>query len=284
MQPLLEPVVRPLRPNEMHLAIQWATEEGWNPGPHDCDVFANADPGCLLAGEVNGEPAGVISAAKIAPGFGFMGFLVVPPQFRGLGLGKALWRGALRRLEGRVIGLDAVPEQQANYARDGFVFTHRTLRFIGTAPMSPTPRRRGVREAGEFPFATLAVYDAMCAGCLRPLFLRSWLALPRSRSLVYLREGRVCGMGMVRHCLEGARMGPLFADDPEAADALFEALMGFEPGTPLVIDVPEPNAQAVALMRRFGLKPVMEAARMYRGKVPARPLTRVYGVTSCALG
>jgi len=51
------------------------------------------------------------------------------------------------------------------------------------------------------------------------------------------------------------------------------------------LDVPLPNADAVALAERHGLRGVFETARMYAGgNAPACELQRVYGITSFELG
>ena len=284
MRSALEPIIRPLNDNEMHLPIRWAAAEGWNPGRHDWSVFAVADPGCLLTVEAGGMPAGVVSAARVSPGLGFIGFFVVPPEYRGNGYGARLWRAALARLEGRVIGLDSVTEQQANYARAGFAFAHRTLCYGGMAAATPAPWPRRVVGVSTVDFAALAAYDRRCFGRRRSGFLGAWMALPESRALAWVGDGQVRGLGVVRRCLTGARIGPLFADDDTVAEELFDALAGFAPGEALSIDVPEPNAAGMALARRRGMEPVVEAVRMYRGAAPERPLHRIYGVTSFALG
>ena len=51
-----------------------------------------------------------------------------------------------------------------------------------------------------------------------------------------------------------------------------------------VLDVPEPNAEALALAQVHGLSPVFETARMYAGPEPACRLETVYGITSFELG
>jgi hypothetical protein len=48
--------------------------------------------------------------------------------------------------------------------------------------------------------------------------------------------------------------------------------------------VPEPNAGAIALADRHGLKPSFEVARMYRGPAPDLPLERIFGITTFELG
>ena len=50
------------------------------------------------------------------------------------------------------------------------------------------------------------------------------------------------------------------------------------------LDPPEPNGPAVALAKRYGLEPVFETARMYRGAVPELPLEKIFGITTFELG
>jgi hypothetical protein len=89
---------------------------------------------------------------------------------------------------------------------------------------------------------------------------------------------------VLRACRVGFKIGPLFADTPAIARALFTAAAAEAGGAPLSIDVPEPNAMAVDLASQFGLAPVFETARMYRGPAPDLPLERIYGVTTLELG
>jgi len=282
--------IRPLRLEEMNLPVDWAAAEGWNPGLHDAAAFHAADPGGFLVAEIAGEPVGVISAVKTGADFGFVGFYIVTPEWRGKGCGMALWRAAMARLEGRAVGLDGVVAQQANYAKSGFVLAHRNVRYGGLAPVGgavaveETDPATDVRAADAVSFAELAAYDAAHFGCARTEFLRAWLALPESRARVVVRGGAVAGFGVARRCREGVKIGPLFADDEAVAEALFAALSGLAPGERLFLDVPEPNAAAVALARRHGLAPVFETARMYRGPAPSLPLARIHGITSFELG
>ena len=47
---------RPMRKDEISLAIDWAAAEGWNPGLDDAACFATVDPDAFLIGEIDGEP------------------------------------------------------------------------------------------------------------------------------------------------------------------------------------------------------------------------------------
>jgi hypothetical protein len=104
-------------------------------------------------------------------------------------------------------------------------------------------------------------------------------------------ESRLVGYGVIRPAPAFAKIGPLFADTPEIAETLFRTLVAglaaeADPGAPfeVALDVPEPNAAAVALAERYGMKPSFETARMYTGPVRAVDLPTVYGITSFELG
>ena len=92
------------------------------------------------------------------------------------------------------------------------------------------------------------------------------------------------GLAVLRPCREGSKIGPLFAEDPVAARALFAALLAAAPTGPVFLDLPEPNADALAMARDAGMAPAFETARMYAGAAPVLPLHRVYGITSFELG
>jgi Acetyltransferase (GNAT) domain len=82
-----------------------------------------------------------------------------------------------------------------------------------------------------------------------------------------------------------ATIGPLIADRPLIASALYAALCNAVPeGDAVFLDVPLPNADALALAQAHGLHSVFETARMYAGPVPAIEGQRVYGITTFELG
>jgi hypothetical protein len=89
---------------------------------------------------------------------------------------------------------------------------------------------------------------------------------------------------VIRPCFHGHKIGPLFADSAEIAEALFQGLSSSVPGQVLFLDTPEPNHAAVNLAKRHGMAPVFGTARMYSKGEPEIDLMKVFGVTSFELG
>lgn len=274
-----------MRAAELPLALDWAAAEGWNPGLADGACFLAADPGGFLIAELAGEPVGCVSAVRYGGAFGFLGFYIVRPGFRGQGHGLALWRAAMARLRPAVVGLDGVVAQQANYRRSGFDLLHRNIRFGAASPHAP--RRAdapAVLPTGEADLPAIAAFDRRFFPAPRAAFLRAWVSAPGHVARIVPGPDGLRGFAVLRPCREGSKIGPLFAEDPAVARALFADLLAAAPPGPVFLDLPEPNADALAMAHEAGMTPAFETARMYAGTAPALPLHHVYGITSFELG
>lgn len=275
--------VRSAKLEDMGFIVGLAEREGWNPGLSDGESFFRADPEGFFIGGRAGEPVGCISAVRYGA-FGFIGLYIVKEECRGNGYGMALWERAMERLQGCNIGLDGVVMQQENYKRSGFRLAHRNLRFCGVIPAPAPPAAPGILPAKSVPFPEIAAYDARHFPARRGAFLSRWLTMPEARTLCCYREGKLRGYGTIRRCASGCKIGPLFADDDEIAEALFLGLADFAEGSAVSLDIIEPNEKARALCGRFGMARQFETARMYTGETPALDWDGVYGITTFELG
>ncbi|MFO1101685.1 MAG: GNAT family N-acetyltransferase [Methylocystis sp.] len=273
-------VIRRMSRTELDVALDWAAAEGWNPGLHDAESFHAVDPDGFFLAECAGEALGCICATAYDEAFGYVGLLIVRPPYRGQGVGARLLSVALRHVQGRNVGLDAAIAMQEFYARYGFEFAYRNIRqrCVGGG-QSPT----GLMELASVPFEEIQRYDATVFPTARPTFLSRWIA-QSSASLAVIREQELAGYGVLRACREGYKMGPLFADDPEIADALFQGLRARASGAAVFLDTPDANPEAIELATRRGLTPIFDAARMYRRGTPPGRIDHCYGVTTLELG
>jgi GNAT superfamily N-acetyltransferase len=146
--------IRAMRPDEISVAVEWAAAEGWNPGLADAACFATVDPHGFLVGELDDAPAATISCVNYDPSFSFLGFYIVREDVRGLGYGVRMWNAAIAHAGPRVVGLDGVIAQQANYARSGFKLAYANIRYGGCA-IGICPRQADVVPLGEVPFAAV---------------------------------------------------------------------------------------------------------------------------------
>lgn len=266
---------------DIDFAVDWAADEGWNPGHHDADAFYAVDERGFLVGELRDEPVACISVVAYDESFGFLGFYIVRPEHRGRGYGLQMWNAGMEYLCERNVGLDGVVAQQDNYRKSGFRYAYANQRF---ETLGGGTRPEGVVPAADVSFEDMLAYDSTCFPVPRPIFLRHWLSMPTSTALAVTGDGGVRGYGVIRACRRGHKIGPLFADTHEIAETLYRALASEVPGEPVFLDVPMPNPAAVALAGGYGMKPVFETARMYTGAIPAAPLERIFGVTTFELG
>ncbi|MEL7086487.1 MAG: GNAT family N-acetyltransferase [Cyanobacteria bacterium J06597_1] len=271
---------------QLDMVIDWAASEGWNPGLHDASSFYTTDPTGFFIGLLDGQPIASISAVRYGTTYGFIGFYIVHPDYRGQGYGLKIWQTGLDYLKGRTIGLDGVVAQQANYIKSGFQLAHRNIRYEGIGGNFDCPNP----QSNIVPLASLdadkiITYDRAFFPADRTQFLNSWLQYPDSVGVAVIDGNLITGYGLLRPCRTGYKIGPLFADTPQIAQDIFHSLIAnIETGTPFYLDVPDINPHAVALAERHTMTGMFETARMYINSQPKLSLDHTYGITTFELG
>ncbi len=277
-------IIGRMNKDEVGLAIEWAADEGWNPGLHDAECFYMADPNGFFLGKLSGQPIGCISAIAYDATFGFIGLYIVKPEFRGRGFGLQLWSEAMRYLGSRNVGLDGVVAQQDNYGKSGFQLAYRNIRCQGSRFSEP-PAPSNIVHLSALPFENVVAFDRAFFPAPRREFLKQWIHQPDARVLGIIGDsGQMVGYGVIRTCRMGFKIGPLFAKDERIAESLLLSLAEYASGAPVFLDIPEVNPAAVALVKRYNMKSVFETARMYTHGEPALPLHQIFGVTTFELG
>lgn len=282
------PSIKNMSQSEVALAIKWAAEEGWNPGLSDASSFRLADPKGFFISKLGDQTVAVISAVRYGEQFGFIGLYIVHPDFRGRGFGWEIWQVGMSYLSGVAVGLDGVVAQQGSYQKSGFQFAHRNIRFEGRSRKieSASDRKDGlILSLDQIPFSMIQAFDRSFFPEDRTVFLSNWISQTGSYALGLIKDGAICGYGVIRPCGVGFKIGPLFADSELAAEKLYISLCTCVVNdSPIFLDVPEINLKAMKLARRQHLQPIFETARMYRGGVGDIRLEDTYGITTFELG
>ena len=276
--------IRPMKPLEIDFAIKLAAAEGWNPGLNDGPIFFRTDPNGFFVAEYNDELIGCISAVKYSQEFGFIGLYIVKPEFRGNGIGMQLWNKAICYLDGTNIGLDGVVEQQNNYQKSGFSFAYNNIRFQYRHNKRFTTSK-SVRKVQSTDLNMVIEFDHVYFPANRSAFLSFWLFQNDVQAYLINQKNKITGLIVIRKCINGYKIGPLYAADINMANALFQSALTKLPSDSVVyLDIPEPNANANQLTSHYHMEKVFETARMYTRYTPNITLQNIYGVTTFELG
>ena len=260
-------VIRTMSRAEVELMLDWAAAEGWNPGLGDATPFHVSDPNGFLVGLLDDEPAAAISVVRYGDAFGFLGLYITAPHHRGQGYGLQLWQAGLAHLGQRIVGLDGVVAQQANYRRSGFAYAWPNFRFGGLVEGRVDPRLVG---CAHHPLRRRSNnLDRLLFPAPRPAFLAAWLAMPESRTLALVEGDTVTALGT----------RPALPLRPQGRPALRHATLS-EPSAccaasrqalrarSCISMYPVQMQAAMRLAQELGLTQCFETARMYKGPAP----------------
>lgn len=272
---------------ELKTLVKWAELEGWNPGPHDADVYWETDPNGFYGYFYKGDLIAGGSIVSYNNEFGFMGFFIVKPEYRSLGIGRKLWyqrRDALlaRLNKDASIGMDGVVDMQPFYQKGGFEIAYRDIRYEKTGESFHIDKN--ISPINKNDIEEILKYDKQCFGFSRPKFITPWLELPDNKMFKYMKNGQIKGFSIVRKAYKGYKICPLFADDEHIAKELYKACLNSVVNEPLYLDIPVINKGALKLVEEFDANYIFECARMYYGKAPNVETDKIYGVTTFELG
>ncbi len=263
--------IRSMRREELDLAMDWLTREGWNPGLRDAECFWQQDPEGFFVGVLNRVPVVLGGLLRHGDGYGIIRFVVVHERFRHRGIGRQMMQHLLEMLEGRTLAVEARDHCLPAYRSAGFQVSWRTLRYGRTWKSVP----RDWRDVDVQPLAQitrpLLVYDRSVTTLERDHLLDCWLSRQGSRAYLYQQGGVVKGYGVVRACRRGYHIGPLFADSPGIAEMLLQRLVSAVPPAELVqLDIPDLNKPALALAHKYQMELLSHSTRLYLPEQPKK--------------
>jgi GNAT superfamily N-acetyltransferase len=277
---MTQPNCRTATLEEIELMLDWAADEGWNPGLADARAFQAADPEGFFVAEVDGKTVAAISVVNHSPQMAFLGLYLCLPEYRGRGIGYALWTQALNHAGARTVGLDGVPAQEANYAKSGFVLAGRTRRFEGKLDHCDT----AAILANAADLDAITRLDRAANGYDRPAFLAEWTTQSDSRKTVVLRTPQgITGFATARLCRNGCKIGPIVAPTVDEALTLARQAASALACTGVIVDTPDVPGGLGQSLQGMGFEESFATARMYRGPAPS-PGPTLQAIATMELG
>jgi hypothetical protein len=178
--------------------------------------------------------------------------------------------------------MDGVVAMQQFYANGGFEIANRDERYerIGEA----FPASEQVTEIQKEDFDQILKLDRACFGFDRSNFTQNWIRAKHAKTFKYKDSDGFKGFAVLRKCINGYKIGPLFAENQTIASALYEKCLNEAIGELVYLDIPTSNGSAVNMIEKYEAKYVFECARMYLGEAPNIELSKVFGVTTFELG
>ncbi len=118
----------------------------------------------------------------------------------------------------------------------------------------------------------------------RARFLQAWIQQTGAYSALYIEDGHILGFGLIRPCIQGYKIGPLFAQNYDVAQAILLNLASCIENQSLYIDIPACNPNALQLVQAHQMVQEFETVRMYRHQKPLMNMHHIYGITTYELG
>ncbi len=275
---------------DLETALTWAKEEKWNPGKFDYHSYYAMGKENFLGLHINGEMIGSISIIQYKKSFAFIGLFIVKKEYRGQGYGKKLWDYSIKNIENTSsISLYSVPQQISRYQKNNFFDNVKNSRFqMNKSVEFDISRSDEIKEIDNFYYNKMIEYDQNLWKSSRNDFFNCALKKPETFAFISFDENKkVNGYGLIRPCIEGYRIGPLYANSIESAKSLTKFLLSKIPKESQVIfDIPNENKLSIIFADYFKLDHYSEADTMLmtKGESYKKGDEYCYGLASLEIG
>lgn len=281
-----------LRDADLAQARQLSAAESWPHREEDWRFMLQLGEG--LAAFNGGQLIGTAMAWPFGQAVSTVGMVLVHPQRRGSGLGKALFARLMDRIAAPSILLHATEQAVPLYRAFDFTPMGQVRQCQGEAPQQGFALSEdisAVRTLEPSALDEILELDARATGADRRDLLAGIARMGRCYGLQgengLHRENGLRGYAVSRQFGRGVQIGPVVADSEVGAVALAAACLSEVPGGCHVrFDVPAQSPLADWVQRR-GLPAAGLVTRMRRGPDPRQDggaVMTVHGLASQALG
>jgi len=241
---------------------------GWDQTRTDWRTFLALRPnGCFVAVK-SGRIVGTVTTIDYQGVFSWIGMLLVDPEHRRKGIGRALLARAMQSLSGcRTIKLDATPQGRKVYEKLGFREEWELVRML-RGPLSPAPTipaEAHVRSMTESDLEKVVEFDAPVFGQSRGHVLKACLANSPQYGFLADTDGVIEGYCLGRSGEDYEHIGPVVCRNRKQAEALSLAALVKSGDRPIALDVPIHAAGRLRFLESLGFSGQRRLTRMFLG-------------------
>ena len=268
-------ILEPFRTDDIAVFLKMAAAENWVAEPWEFAFLQAVFPeGSFCMRDRNGKGVAFVTSMRHEKS-GWIGNLIVAEEFRGKGIGDALFRKALEALHAagvRTFWLTASKMGKSLYERYGFSSIDTIARWVGIGRQRHATFGQNC-ESLSIAQSVISIDSHSWGDRREPL-----LAATMDRGQVLREES---GFIVVQFCGEALQFGPFSALDSGTAEVLFETALRTIPlGKKVFLDAPVSNRSALRLFNRKGMRIAGRNELMYAGVKPDYRPEMLYGLAT----
>ena len=275
--------IRVLTHDEVPFAMKLKDQAGWNQTEADWRRFLDMEPDGCFAAEWDGQAVGT-TVTCVLGSVAWIAMVLVDPDWRGRGIGKALMSHALSFLDAQgvpSVRLDATALGKPLYEKLGFVVEYELARYEGVPQGSD--QSHAVEKAIAQDWPQLFQLDRGITRADRSKFLTR-LFSERREDVRMVRSGtEVVGFLAVRPGARAWQIGPCLSTHAAGAMLLADAANRHAGGR-VFIDIPVDNQGAANMAHRMGLTVQRHLVRMRRGQPVSELTNHIWASSGPELG
>jgi GNAT superfamily N-acetyltransferase len=280
--------LRAMTPADLPAFDELCRLAGWNQTAADLQRMLDVCPQGMFSAECEGRLCGSASAISYGSTCGWIGMILVHPDFRRRGIATLLMSQCIDHLRGlgvRSIMLDATDQGRPVYQKLGFIDEQPVVRLAGCG-IDPSERPGNgltIRPIRQDDLEAIAALDGPVFGADRSALLES--LANSGPAMLARRDGRLVAFGMARGGHNAAFMGPVTAEHADGASQIVSALLAeLGPDSDVYWDLLPDNAVASELAAELGFATARQLTRMYLGQPGPGDAGRTYAIAGFEWG
>lgn len=271
---------RVMKPTDSSFFLRLANMVGWGMTQQDFNRIIKFSPNGSFIALDNGEKIGVV-VTTIYGKIGWIGNLIVLPQYRKRGIGSSLMLHSMNHLqesEVRAIRLDAIQEAIPLYRRLGFRDEYWSLRHMGKGVKNRAIRTRLISDR-DLP--AVYIIDHMYFKSHRKPILDYTYSQNPELCWAAWEDNKIIGYIMGKDGVGNVRVGPWICDPlrPDVAEELLHSVMNMRIGEDIWVGTPEGNDEAIKILEKNKFVSQPKSLRMCYGDCSKKEnIEGIYGL------